>query len=100
MEPPHIPDQSRIINTIARNSFRSKCKLSDGYNNIGIHAPHATHSACVNTYNTYCTSVMQQLDCNATGTSQKIMNNVIRDELGIYVYIYIDHIFIFSKSYK
>jgi len=28
------------------------------------------------------------------------MNTLFQDELGIFVYIYIDNIFIFSKSYK
>ena len=39
MEPPNIPHQSSIINTIARYPFRSKIDLSDGYHNIRIHSP-------------------------------------------------------------
>ena len=100
MEPPNIPDQSTIINTIARYPCRSNVDLSDMYHNIRIHAPHKKHTACVTPYRTYRTRVMQPGDCNATATFQTIMNNLFRDELGICVYVYIDDIFIFSKTYK
>jgi len=43
---------------------------------------------------------MQQGDCNAPATFQNIMNNLFKHELGISVYIYINDIFIFSKTYK
>jgi len=43
---------------------------------------------------------MQQGDCNASATFQNIMNNLFKPELGISIYIYIDDIFIFSKTYK
>ena len=43
---------------------------------------------------------MQQDDCNAPATFQNIMNNLFQQEFGISVYIYIDNVFIFSKTYK
>jgi len=43
---------------------------------------------------------MQQGDKNAPSISQNAMNTLFQDELGIFVYIYIDAIFIFSKTYK
>jgi len=43
---------------------------------------------------------MQEGACNALATFQNIMNNLFKHELGISVYIYIDDIFIFSKTYK
>lgn len=43
---------------------------------------------------------MQQRDCNATPTFWKIIINIFKHELGIYVHVYIDEIFIFSKAYK
>ena len=100
MEPPDISDQSCIINTIARYPFRSKIDLSNGYNNIRIHPAHEKHNAFVIPSGTHGTRVMEHDDCNATATVQRIMNNIFRDELGIYLYLYIDDILIFSKTYK
>ena len=100
MEPPNIPDQSRIINTIARYPSRSEIELSDGYDHIRIHPPHEKHTAFVTPYGTYRTRVMLRGDCNAPATFQKIMHNLLRHELGIDVYVHIGDIFIFSKTYK
>jgi len=43
---------------------------------------------------------MQQGDKNAPSTFQNAMNTLFQDELGVFVYIYIDDISIFSKIYK
>jgi len=43
---------------------------------------------------------MQQDDKNTPSTLQNTMNTLFQDELGVFVYIYIDDIFIFSKTYK
>jgi len=43
---------------------------------------------------------MQQGDKNAPSMFQNAMNTLFQDELGIFVYICIDDIFIFSKTYK
>jgi len=43
---------------------------------------------------------MQQGDKNAPSTFQNALNTLFQDELGIFVYIYINDIFIFRKSYK
>jgi len=43
---------------------------------------------------------MRQGDKNAPSTFQNAINTLFQDELGIFVYIYIDDIFIFSKTYK
>jgi len=43
---------------------------------------------------------MQQGESNAPATIQNIMNNLYKHELEISLYIYIDYIFIFRKTYK
>lgn len=43
---------------------------------------------------------MQQGDCNSPDTIQKTINNLVRDELGIYVHDIIYDMFIFSKTKK
>jgi len=100
LQPALIPSQSLIRNAVATHPFRSKIDMSDGYHTIRVHPPHEKYTAFSTPFVSYRTRVMQQGDCNAPGTFQKIMNNPFKHELGISVYIYIDDIFIFSKTYK
>src|SRR6202050_156016 len=41
---------------------------------------------------------MQQGDCNAPATFQRLMTWIFRDHLGIFVRVYLDNIFVFSDS--
>jgi len=97
---PNIPDQANIVNAVANSKFRSKIDLSDGYHNLRIIPEHEKHTAFKTPFRVYRTRVMQQGDKNAPSTFQNAMNTLFQDELGIFVYIYIDDIFIFSKTYK
>jgi len=99
-DPPNIPDQSNIINTVANAKFRSKIDFSDGYHNLHIISEHEKHTAFKTLFGVYRTRVMQQDDKNAPSTFQNAMNTLFLDELGVFGYIYIDDIFIFSKTYK
>ena len=100
MEPPNIPDQSRIIKPIDRYPCSSTIDLSDRYHDIRIQPHNVKHTAFCTLDGTYGTRLMQQGECNAPVTCQKIMNHDFRDELVIYVDVYIDDIFIFSKPYE
>ena len=99
-DPPNISDQFNIINAVANAKFRSKIDLSDGYHNLHIIPEHKKHTAFKIPFGVYRTRVMQQGDKNAPSMFQNVMNTLLQDKLGIFVYIYIDDIFIFSKSYK
>jgi len=100
LQPALIHSQSFIRNTVAIHPFRSKIDISNGYHTIRVHPPHEKYTAFSTPYGTYRTRVMQQGNCNAPAAFQNIMNNLFQHELGIGVYIYIDDIFIFSKTYK
>jgi len=97
-DPPNIPDQSNIINAVANAKCRSKTDLGDGYHNLRIIPEHEKHTAFKRPFGVYRTRVIQQGDENAPSTFQNAMNTLFQDELGIFVYIYIDDIFIFSKT--
>jgi len=97
---PNMPDQSNIINAVVNAKLRSKIDLSDGYHNLRIILEHKKHTAFQTPFGVYRTRVIQQGDKNAPTTFQNAMNTLLQDELGIFVYIYIDDIFIFSKTYK
>lgn len=47
---------------------------------------------------TYISNIMQQGDCNAPATFQRLMTHIFRDIIGIYVHVYLDDIFIYSNS--
>jgi len=99
-DPPNIPGQSNIINAVANAKFHSEIDLSDGYHNLRIIREHEKHTAFKTPFGVYRTRVMQQGDKHAPSTFQNAMNTLFQDELGIFVYIYIDDIFILSKTYK
>ena len=42
--------------------------------------------------------VMQQGDCNAGATYQTLMNHIFASYIGVFVYVYLDDIIIFSDS--
>jgi RNase H-like domain found in reverse transcriptase/Reverse transcriptase (RNA-dependent DNA polymerase) len=41
---------------------------------------------------------MQQGDCNAPSTFQRLMNSVFHDYIGVFVHVYLDDIFVFSDT--
>ena len=43
---------------------------------------------------------MQQGDCNAPATFMKLMNYILRDGIGRFLYVYLDDIFIYSDTYE
>src|SRR5205085_5611399 len=86
LDPPNLPDQTSIINAVANAKFRSKIDLSDGYHNIRIFSNHEKHTAFITPFGTYRTRVMQQEDCNVSATFQSAMNNLFKEELGVFVY--------------
>jgi len=100
LQPALIPSQSIIRNAVATHPFRSKIDISDGYHTIRVHPPYEKYTAFSTLYITYRTRVIQQGECHAPDTFQNIMNNLFKYVLGICVHIYIDDIFIFSKTYK
>jgi len=99
-DPPNIPDQSNIINAVANAKCHSKIDLSNRYHNLCIIPEHKKHTTFNTPFGVYRTRVMQQGDKNTPSTFQNAMNTLFQDELGIFVYIYIDDIFIVNKTYK
>ena len=49
---------------------------------------------------TYVSNIMQQGDCNAPATFQRLMTSIFRDVIGKFMHVYLDDIFIFSDTAK
>lgn len=43
---------------------------------------------------------MQQGDCNAPATFQRLMTYIFRDVIGVCIHVYLDDIFIYSDTIK
>ena len=86
-----MPDQEVIREDVARARFRSKIDLADAYEQVRIR-PEDVHKTAFSTIaGTYTSNIMQQGDCNAPSTFQRIMNLVFRDYIGKFIHVYLDN---------
>jgi hypothetical protein len=95
-----FPDQDTIRHEVAKVRFCSKLDMSEVYEQIHVHPDHVLKTAFSTIYGTYLSAVMQQGDCNAQSTFQRLMMLVFPEYIGRFVYVYLDDIFIFSDSIK
>lgn len=93
-----FPDQDQIRADLARAPFRSKIDMSDAYEQIRV-VPEDVHKTAFATIaGTYVSHTMQIGDCNAPSTFQRLMTVIFRNELGKFVHVYLDDIFIYSYT--
>src|ERR1700683_2728550 len=83
---------------VARSKFRTKIDMSDAYEQIRVEDKDVWKTAFAPPLGTFVSHVMQQGDCNAPATFQRLMTWIFRDHLGIFVRVYLDDIFVFSDS--
>ena len=93
-----FPDQDEIRADVARAKYRSKIDLSDAYEQIRIEPEDVHKTAFATVYGTFVSYVMQQGDCNAPSTFQRLMTYVFREYIGRFVHVYLDDIFVYSDS--
>ena len=72
--------------------------MSDAYEQIRVEDKDVWKMAFATPLGTFVSHVMQQGDCNAPATFQRLMTWIFRDHLGIFVQVYLDNIFVFSDS--
>jgi hypothetical protein len=93
-----LPDQDMIRLDVARAKIRSKIDLSDAYEQIRIVPDNVHKTTFATIYGTFVSNVMQQGDCNAPSTFQHAMNSIFCEFIGIFLHVYLDDIFVYSKS--
>ena len=93
-----FPDQDMIRNDVARAPFRSKLDMSDAYEQVRVEPNDVKNTAFCTVVGTYLSHVVQQGDCNAPATFQRLMTRIFRKFIAKFVYVYLDDIFIFSKT--
>ena len=93
-----FPDQDLIRLDIARAKCRLKIDLSDAYEQIPVVPEDVWKTAFVMVLGTFKSLVMQQGDCNAPATFQRLMTAIFRDVIGKFMHVYLDDIFVYSSS--
>ena len=93
-----FPDQDQIRHDCARAAEVSKIDLTNAYEQVRIRSEDVWKTAFSTIYGTYISHVMQQGDCNAPSTFQRLMTAIFRDYIGIFVHVYLDDLFVFSDS--
>src|SRR6266481_7399718 len=93
-----FPDQDAIRHDVARATCRSKLDMSEAYEQIHVQPEDVPKTAFATIYSTFVSLVMQQGDCNAPSTFQRLMTSVFHDFITRFIHVYLDNIFIFSSS--
>jgi len=93
-----FPDQEQIRMDVARGKYRSKIDMSDAYEQIRVEPQDVWKTAFSTVYGTFVSHTMQQGDCNAPATFQRLMTAIFREFIGRFVHVYLDDIFVYSNS--
>ncbi len=93
-----FPDQDQIKHDVARAPFRSKIDMTDAYEQVRIEEKDIHKTGFATIYGTFHSRVLQQGDCNGPSTFQRLMTVIFQTELGIFVHVYLDDIFVFSYT--
>jgi hypothetical protein len=91
-----LPDQDAIREDVARAKYRSKIDLADAYEQVRVEPRDVSKTVFSTILGTYVSNVVQQGDCNAPATFQRLMTSIFRDVVGRSNHAYLDDVFTFS----
>ena len=77
-----MPDQELIWEDVARAKYRSKFDLADAYKQVRVEPGDVHKTAFATIMGTYVSNVVQQGDCNAPATFQRLMTAIFREQIG------------------
>ena len=72
--------------------------MSNAYEQIRVEPQDVWKTAFATIYGTFVSHTMQQGDCNAPATFQRLMTVIFREFIGRFVHVYLDDIFVYSNS--
>ena len=93
-----LPSIQSILSTLGGSTVFWKIDLVSGFHQIRIHDKDVEKTALNTQFGAFECVVMPFGLCNAPSTFQRVVNDVLRDHLGIFVWVYIDDILVFSKD--
>src|SRR6266481_1797046 len=91
-------DQDTIQHDITHTAYRSKLDMSEAYEQICIRLEDIPKTAFLTIYGTFVSCIMQQGNCNAPSTFQRLMTAVFCEYIVRFVHVYLNDIFIYSSS--
>ena len=95
-----LPDIEGILRKVSHHKYRSLIDGKDAYEQIRVIPKHVSRTIFTTPDGTMESLVMQQGDCNAGATYQTLMNHTFAPYIGVFVYVYLDDIIIFSDSIR
>ncbi|GBG88025.1 hypothetical protein CBR_g46396 [Chara braunii] len=93
-----LPRIDDLLDRVQGCRYFSKIDLKSGYHQIAIRPEDQHKTAFQTRYGLYEFVVMPFDLCNAPGTFQHTMNRIFHDYLDKFVIVYLDDIFIFSRT--
>ena len=96
----NIPNQQTILQALAKRTYCSKKALSDAYFLTRVHLDDVKYNIIRTQFGGSTSQVMMQGDINSPATFIRVMGDLFHDELGKFILVYIDDMFIFSDSFE
>ncbi|KAG9227856.1 hypothetical protein CCMSSC00406_0008678 [Pleurotus cornucopiae] len=93
-----LPLIEGICRDVARALYWSLMDGQNAYEQIRIIPEHVHRTAMTTPDGTMLSEVLQQGDCNGPATYQALMNHLFAPYIGVFMYIYLDDIIIFSNT--
>ncbi|KAF8694387.1 hypothetical protein RHS03_08195, partial [Rhizoctonia solani] len=93
-----LPPPEDVLLNVSRKKFRSVIDGKDAYEQIRVVPEDVPKTLFHTPLGTMVSMVMQQGDCNAGATYQSLMNHLFQSYIGVFMYVYLDDIVIFSDT--
>ena len=87
-----------IHEAVATHPFMTIIDISDTYKQLHIIPEDVPKTLFSSPLGTYVSNTLQQGDCNGPSSWQRFMTYVFWDRIGVEVWVYLDNIYIFSKT--
>ncbi|QRW24379.1 Transposon Ty3-G Gag-Pol polyprotein [Rhizoctonia solani] len=95
-----LPPPKDVLLNVSQKKFRSVIDGKDAYKQIRVVPEDVPKTLFHTPLGTMVSMVMQQGDCNAGATYQSLMNHLFQLYIGVFMYVYLDDIVIFSDTIK
>ena len=93
-----LPDIEEILRVVSKHPFVSLIDGKDAYEQIRVDLADVYKTIFNTPDGTMVSLVMQQGDCNAGATYQTLMNLIFSDYIGVFLFVYLDDMVVFSLS--
>src|SRR5437588_1446061 len=93
-----IPNQQVNLASVGRAKYHSKIDLSDAYFQTRVHPKDERFNTIKTRFGAFARRIMLQGDTNVPATFMRVMEDVLSDHLGEFVWVYLDDILIFSNT--